>query len=130
MIECVDEALGAKPIEPRVDICLQGKHVGRRKLLARFQHPINSFSSPGRPPLRAQAVWMFLGSDPTIGSRQDSPLRIETAGQLVERNVALPFMRIIASTLRETAVARCSNWNVPSCLISDVAVHVGIHRVL
>src|ERR671931_303798 len=105
VIESVDEALGAISIKRGIDVRLQRQHVSRRELFARFQHPINSFRSPRRFPFGAQAVRILVGSDTAIGSRQDSPRRVENAGQLVKRNMPLPFMSIITSIFGETAIA-------------------------
>jgi len=69
VIERVDKAFRAEPVEGGVDIGLQREHVGDGKLPAGFEHAIDAFGAPGRVPLSADAVGYLLGVMRHCGAR-------------------------------------------------------------
>src|SRR5437879_7218479 len=102
MIQCVRKALGAEVIELRINISLQSEHVGRRELLVRTQHLIDSLRSIGRFPFNANGIGISVTSDAPISSCQNARWRIEDGGQLFERDIANPLMFVIATGDRKS----------------------------
>ena len=92
MVHAVHKALGKETIAVGINIHLQRQHIGGRKLLARFQHAINSGCSPRRLPSHAEGVWIAIGSDAAVGGCNDARGWIVDTWQFVKRNVADPLM--------------------------------------
>src|SRR5579863_4374653 len=130
MIHRINKPLPKKAIQIRIDIGLERQHVSRGKLLPRFQHPINPSRAPGSLPFRAEGVSITVRRDPAVCRGDDSGRRIEYAGQLLKRNVAYPFMSIVAAVLRQTAITRGANGDLSGSLIADVAIDIRIENVL
>ena len=72
----------------------------------------------------------MLGRDARIGGRQYARRRIVYAGQLVERNVALPLVLVVGPADGQTAVARGADRNVARGVVANMPVDVGVNNVL
>ena len=130
MIDRIHELVGAEAVVSRRHIHLQSQHIRGRKLLARFEHPINAIRPPRRFPLRADRILVAVRSDAPVGGRQNSRRRIVNVRHLVERDPAFPLVRIVAAAHRQAAIARRADGHSPRRLITDVTIHIAVHYVL
>src|SRR5258708_34514227 len=73
MIDGVHKLVGAEPVVSRRHIHLQRQHIGRRKLLSRFQHAVNAIRPPRRVPICADRIFVAVGSDAPIGGWKYTP---------------------------------------------------------
>src|SRR5207253_10131632 len=97
MINRVNETICAEAVPLGVNVVLQSEHVRWGEFLARLQHTVNAIRPPRRLPLRADGIWIPVGSDAAVCCVHNTRSGIENAGQLVERNVANPFVEIVAA---------------------------------
>src|SRR5258708_19510030 len=76
MIDGVHKLVGAEPVVSRRHIHLERQHIGRRKLLSRFQHAVNAIRPPRRVPICADRIFVAVGSDAPIAGCNKPPPRL------------------------------------------------------
>src|ERR1700688_4832430 len=87
-----------------------------------------------------RAVWFFpsigqirfviRADDSCIGGDDQAAIRIESLGQLVEWNVARPFVFVGITWHRHFAVAFLANGNLRGHYVTDISRHVGVDGIL
>src|SRR6202050_5772670 len=105
MVDRIHEPFPEKTIQLGIDIGFKRQHVSCGKLLSRLKHPIDASCPPGSFPFRAERISISIRRDPAIRGGNNSRRRIVYARQLLKRNVAHPFMSIVASILWKAAIA-------------------------
>src|SRR5215471_10325742 len=83
-----------------------------------------------RRPVTAQEVLIVASHHPLIGGNDNSHWRIETMGQLVERNISSPFAFISRSIIRNTTVAALADRNFPRAVITDMTLDIRVDKIL
>src|SRR5208337_3010346 len=84
----------------------------------------------GRVPIRADRVLVAVRRNAPVGGCQNSRRWIINMRHLVERNPALPLVRVVAAVYRQAAIARSPDRHPPGSLIPDVTIHIRVHYVL
>src|SRR5581483_1240274 len=83
-----------------------------------------------RLPLHTYGIGISVRRDPSVSCCDNPRWRVQHAWQFFEWDVTRPLVSVCAAVNRQTAVACSANWNFAGCLIRDIAVHTGVHKVL
>ena len=83
-----------------------------------------------RSEIAVHAIRIIVGKRILIGRDDPTLRRIVEGRQLVERNEALPFVVARTSIHRNVAIVILPDGKFAGGMVADVAVHVGVNKVL
>src|SRR4051812_46309544 len=75
-------------------------------------------------------IWIVIRSDAAIRCCKNAGGRVVDAGQLFERQVSRPVVRVIVSRDRKCSIATLSDGNEAGSLITNVPVYIRIDNIL
>src|SRR5579884_1134704 len=130
MIIRVDDAMREKEREARVHVLLHGYHLLREPLLMRAEQIANLIRAVMRSIDAADGVRVVAAKGILVGGDDAPGGRIESRGQLIEGNEALPFILAGTAVHRYASIPSPADGQHAGCMVADVAVAVGVDDIL
>ncbi len=111
-------------------VTLDGGHVFGRELVLGGNHLFDTSSPVGWCPTAGQEVGIVVRHDLVVGGDDVPARRVVFMGQVIERDVAFPVVLVVPSRHRYVAFTLGADGDAAWSVVTDVAVDVGIDKVL
>ena len=135
VVDGVGEALGDDVVEVRVDVRLEGEHVGGGEVVAGGENLPDAFVAVGGAPVKGDGEGVVVRRDAGVGCGEDTVRWVEGLRKLVEGDVACPVLGGVKGVDGDWADGTgldeaAAEGDFAYGMVADVALVVGVDDVL